>query len=74
MILVLVCFWLLVGVSCRFFDFNLMHGCICLELGAPYLSFVCCYFTTLSLALLVLDRTHCDFNKFSFGFFKNKTL
>jgi hypothetical protein len=51
---------------------SLMHGCMGLQLGAPHLSFVCRYFTTPSLPLLVLVRSHCDFNKFHFGFLKKK--
>jgi len=51
-----------------------MRGCMGLQLGAPNQSFVCHYFTVPSLILLVLIRTHCDFNKFHFGFIKKKIL
>ena len=42
------------------------------SLGAPHLFFVCCYFKTPNLALIVLVMIHCDFNKFHFSFFKKK--
>jgi len=62
---------LLRGVSYRFFGFfSLIHGCMGFPLGAPHLSFVYCYFKTSSLALIVLVKIHCDFNKFHFSFFK----
>lgn len=37
-------------------------------------SFVCSYFSTPNLALLVLVSIHCDFNKFHFDFFKKKKI
>lgn len=59
--------WCFLGVF-RFC--TLMHGCMCLHFGVPHLSFVFVfgYFMTPTLALLVLVRTHCDFNKFHFCF------
>jgi len=45
-----------------------------LQLGAPRLSFVCCYFTTPVLASLVLVKTHCDFNKFHFSLLKKNVM
>jgi hypothetical protein len=66
---------LLGGVSGRIFRFfSSMHRCMGLQLGAPHLTFVCCYFTIPSLTLLVLVKIHCDFNKFQFGFFKKKNV
>lgn len=64
---------LLGGVFYRFFwIFSLIHGCMGLPMGAPHLSFVCYYFKTYSLALLVLVKIHCNFNKFHFNFPKKK--
>lgn len=49
-----------------------MHMCMSFPLKAPHLFFVCCYFKTLSLALLVLVKIHYYFNKFHISFFKKK--
>jgi len=51
----------------------MIHGCIDFSsLRTPHISFVCYYFKTPNLTLVVLVKIHYDFNKFHFNFFKIK--